>query len=112
MMAARTGDDAACDVACLLRAVPGLIDGDLLAAAVFRPERFSFAPLVVRDDGVCRLQNHLGGAVVLLKADDLRAAVLLFKGEDVLDRRAAELVDGLIVVTDNADVLISAREQG
>jgi hypothetical protein len=34
------------------------------------------------------------------------------KGEDILDRRAAEPVDGLVVVADDAEVAVPRREHG
>ena len=66
----------------------------------------------MRDHGVGRVQNGLRGAVILLKPDDAGSLELLFKGKNIFDGRAAEFVDGLIVIADNADILISARKQG
>ena len=65
----------------------------------------------MRDDGVRRVQDRLRRAVVLLEPDHACALELLFKREDVLDRRTAEFVDRLIVVADDADIFVSAREQ-
>ena len=51
------------------------------------------------------IQNALGRAVVLLQPDEARALILVFKIQDVLDRRAAEAVNALVIVTDDADIL-------
>ena len=83
----------------------------MLARGVLRPELFALAALVVGDDGVRRVQNRLCRAVVLLKADDLRAAVLRLKAQNILNRRAAEFIDALVVVAHNADIFIPTREQ-
>ena len=99
------------DVVCLVRFIHRLIDSDLIAGVVFRPEFLALASLIVGDDGVRRIENRLRRAVVLLEADDLRAAVLLFKRQNIFNRRAAEFVDGLVVVTHDADVFISARKK-
>ena len=105
------GDNAAGNVIGLIRLACRLVDRDAVARSVLRPELFALAPPVVRDDGVGRVQNGLRGAVVLLQADDTCALELLFKGKNVLDSRAAEFVDGLVVVADDADVFIPARKQ-
>ena len=84
---------------------------DAVARGILRPQVLALTPAVVGNDGVGRVQDRLRGAVVLLQPDDLRALVLLLEREDIFDRRTAEFVDGLVVVADNADVLISAREQ-
>ena len=70
--------------------------------------------MLLLDDGVGRVQDVLGGAVVLLQPDDPGALVLLLEGEDILDGGAAEAVDGLVVVAHHADVLRSlpARVDG
>ena len=51
-----------------------------------------------------------GTAVVLLEAYGAAALVLLFKAQYVFDRRAAELVDALVVVAHDADVPPALRQ--
>ena len=53
----------------------------------------------------------LGGAVILLQTDRAGAAVVLFKVEDIGDVRATETIDTLVIVADNADVLMPRRKQ-
>jgi hypothetical protein len=50
----------------------------------------------VRDHRVCRLEDRLGGAVVLLELDDGRVREVALELEDVPDLRAAEAVDGVV----------------
>ena len=99
------------DKARLVLLVERAVDLDRCPLRVLGPQRLALALGVVFDDGVGRVQNGLGAAVVLLQADDLGVAVLVFKIQDVLDGGAAELVDALVVVADHADVLMSARQQ-
>ena len=51
----------------------------LFAVSVFRPKRFSFAPHIVLDHTIRRVQNIGGGAVVLFQPNDLCAGEMLFK---------------------------------
>ena len=53
----------------------------------------------------------LGGAVVLLQADDPGVLVLLFKVQDVFDVGAPETVDRLVIVAHHAEVSVSPGQQ-
>ena len=75
------------------------------------PQVLALAAPVVPDDGVGRLQDIAGGAVVLLQANDPGVLVLTLEGEDVFNGGATEPVDGLVVVTHHADVLPSSRQK-
>ena len=66
--------------------------------------------LVVFDDGVGRLHDVLGGAVVLLQLEDLQLRVVALEIEDVGDVGAAEGVDALGVVAHHADVALLGRQ--
>ena len=69
-----------------------------------RPERFAHPPVVLCNHGVRRVQNVLRGAVVLLQTDDRCIRVRLVERQDVLNRRAAEAVDALVVVADHHQI--------
>ena len=84
---------------------------DLLAVAVVGPEGLALAAHVVLDDAVGGVQNIGGGAIVLFQADRFRSGENLLKVEDVFNRSTAEFVDGLVIVSDNADVVGAARQQ-
>ena len=88
-----------------------LVDRDGLAAVVIRPEFLALPALIVPDDGVGRVQNALGRAVVLLQTNHPGAGVVLLKVQNVLNRRAAEAIDALVVVADDAEVLVQTRQQ-
>ena len=97
--------------ACLGVLVIAELQVDLLALARRRPKRFALASRVVRDHGVCRVENGLRGAVILLQLYDLGLREGLVKGKNVFDGRTAELVNALVVVAHNHQVLIRRREQ-
>ncbi len=88
----------------LVLLVAGHVPVELLPHRVSGPEGLSLPPLVVCDDRVRRAEDVLGGAVVLLQPDDFRAGERLLEAEDVFNRRAAELVDALVVVAHDAEV--------
>ena len=97
------------DIARLVVLVRGAVERERVAGFGLRPERFALAAGVVGDNVVGSVEDAAGAAVVLLEADGAGILVLLFKVEDVLDRRTAELVDALVIVADDADVVLAAR---
>ena len=63
-------------------------------------------------DNVVRcLKDLFSAAVVFLQTDGATAFELLLKGENVLDGRAAETVNTLVIVTDYADVPVFASQK-
>ena len=99
-------------IARLVVLVRGAVERERVTGFGLCPERFALAAGVVGDDVIGGIKDAAGAAVVLLEADGARVLVLLFKIEDVLDRRAAELVDALVIVPDDADVAPAVRQQG
>ena len=81
------------------------------ALCVFRPQRFPLALGVVFNHRVGRVQNVFGRAVVLLQADHLRARERFFKAQNIFNGRAAEFINALVVIADNAQILIFLRQQ-
>ena len=100
------------DIARLVVLVRGAVERERITGIGLCPERFALAAGVVGDDVVGRVQNAAGAAVVLLETNGAGVLILLFKVEDVLDRRAAELINALVIVADNADVAPPVRQQG
>ena len=84
---------------------------DAFALGVLRPEGLALALGIILDNVVRRVEDGSGTAVILLQTDDDRALELVLKGEDVLDGRAAEAVDALVVVADHAEVAVPAGKQ-
>ena len=91
---------------CFVALILAGVQLDLLALGILRPERLALADGVVGDDLVGGAENGFGRAVVLLQADDLRTLEGVFKGQNILYRRAAEFVNTLVVIADNADVAV------
>ena len=87
------------------------VERERVAVVRVRPEGFPLAPHVVGDDMVRGVQDVTRAAVVLLEPDRAGVLVLLFKIQDILDRRTAEFIDALVIVADHADVPPAAREQ-
>ena len=76
-----------------------------------RTQGLAHAALVGANDDV-REVEHLGrAAIVLLEPHDVRVGKVLVEVEDVADVRPAPAVDRLIVVADDAEIAVAAREQ-
>ena len=95
----------------LIALVESGLNDDLLALAAIRPQCFSLAALIVANNGVGGIQNMPRGAVVLLQTDGTSACILLFKVEDIINIRATETVDTLVIVAHHADVAVAACQQ-
>ncbi len=78
---------------------------------LFRPERFLLTSRVILDHGVGRIQNDLRGPVILLQLDHTGFRIHFFKIQNIADIGAAELVDGLVVVSHHTEVSILIRQQ-
>ena len=91
--------------------VVGDIEPDRVAPVLFRPQLLPLAAQIVADDAVGRVKDVAGAAVVLFQTDDPGVFILGLEGEDVFDRRPAELVDALVVVAHDADIARAAREE-
>ena len=63
------------------------------------------------DDGVGRVEDGLGGAVILLELDDFDLGEMLFHVEQVGDFRAAPAVNALVIVADDAQVAMLLRQR-
>ena len=58
-----------------------------------------------------RIQNGLGGAVILFQPNGAAAPILLFKAENVLDGGAPEPVNALVIIAYHADIFVTSRQQ-
>ena len=85
--------------------------GKLLSLFILRPEGLLLPTGVVGDDGICHIQDIGGGTVILFQTGDLRIRVLIFKIQDVIDVRSAELVNGLIIITHHAEIPVLCRQK-
>ena len=98
--------DLSGDVASLGVLVAQLPDLDGIAFPDLGPQRLRHPPAVVGDDGVGGGEDGLRRAVVLLELDDVGIDEVVLKAEDVLDVRASEGVDRLVVVADDREVAV------
>ena len=73
---------------------------------VLRPHLLGYLLVVVLDDGVGRIDDILGGPVVLLQFDKLRLGIVALEVEDVVDVGAAESVDALGIVAHHTDIVV------
>ena len=94
----------------LLR-IPGAGDRDAFAFLTLGEERLAEAALVAGDEMRGGTEDMPGRAVVTLQPDHSRAGKILLEAQDVVDLRAAPAIDGLVVVTDAADVPPPLRDQ-
>ena len=83
---------------------------DWFPVASFGEEGLVGASFVLVDDALGGLEDIAGAAVILLKLDDFGAGKVAFKVEDIGEVGAAPGVDGLPVVTDDADVAVAVHE--
>ena len=100
------------DIARLVVLICGAVERERVTGFGLRPERFALAAGVVGDNVVGSVEDAAGAAVVLLEADGAGILVLLFKVENVLDRRAAELINALVIVADDTDIAPAVGQQG
>ncbi len=77
-----------------------------IACRLFCPELFFLAELVVLHDVPGRVQNGLGGTVVLLQFHHFGFGIFLFKFEDVADVRPSPDVNALIIIAHHAQVAV------
>ena len=103
--------DLAQHVVGLVALVEGGFHRHRVAGAVVGPQRLALAPQIVADHAVGRVQNVLGGAVILLQADGTGPLILALKVEDILNIGATEAVNALVVIAHHADVPVSACQE-
>ena len=96
--------DLAGDERRLVVLVVGDVADDPLAVAGVGPQPLVLAAGVLGDDGVGGRQDRLRGAVVLLEQHDGGVGVVVLEVLDVADVGAAEGVDRLVGVTDDAQL--------
>ena len=81
-----------------------------LAFFIFCPECFFFSSSVVGNHCIGRIQNMLRRTVILLQFDYFRIGKYMFKIQNILNICSAELVDGLIIITYHAQIVIFAGQ--
>ena len=70
------------------------------------PECFCLTLRIILNHLIGRIQNILSRTVILLQTDHLCVREHSLKAQDILDIRASEFVDGLIIISHHTEVLI------
>ena len=72
------------------------------------PKRFILTHGVMTDHSVCRIQNILGASIVFLQLDHFSVRIFGLKVQDIIYIGTTEFVDRLVIVTDNAQILLAS----
>ena len=95
----------------LLIGIVKIAQGDLVSRRIFRPEPLVFPPFVVVDHIVGRIQDVLGGTVILFQLDDGSIRKNLLEIQDIADVGPPEFVNGLVIVTHHAQIPVFACQK-
>ena len=87
------------------------LESNLVPGPVLGPEGFRLSSGVMTDYIVCRIEDCFCRTIILLQADDSRVGEVVLEVQDVLYIGPAELVDGLIIVADDAEVVSSPGQE-
>ena len=103
-------NDAAGDQDSLLLLVVRADKPYLLPFFAYGVALFRDAVLVPGYQRIGRTDYHLGGTVVALQPENLAFRIILAETQDILDLGPSESIDGLRVVTHDADVVVRFRQ--
>jgi hypothetical protein len=84
--------------------------GEKLSLRVLRPEDLLFPKPVSSNNMIGRLQDVLGGPVILLKSNDFGLRKVFLKIKNVPDLCPSPTIDRLIIVPDHTDILMSFHQ--
>ena len=84
---------------------------DRLPTAIVRPQPLRLPRLVVRDHGIRRVEDRLGGSIVSFEEHHLGVRIVLLEVEDVAHVGPAKRVDRLIGIADDEQVPMLPGEQ-
>ena len=91
--------------------VKGIVDLERLAVAGIGPQVLAQPGGIVGDERIRRLEDVVGGAVILFQTNGLRAGEIVGEFLNILDFRASPPVDALVVITDDKDITLTAGQQ-
>ena len=94
----------------LILLVKAAVHGNREPTGLISPELLRLATEIVGDDPVCRIQDRLRRAVVLLERDHLRLRPVTLKVQNVANICTAPGVDGLIVISNHAEIAVPCGE--
>ena len=96
---------------CLIIGPLKLLETDIRTALFLGPQLLLLPAMIVADDCIGTVEDLLGRAIVLLELDHARAREALLEAQDVLEVRATECIDALVVITDDAEIPVLLRER-
>ena len=77
---------------------------EFFSLSVIGPQRFIFSSCIISDHCIGCIQNITCGSIVLLQLDHLGIFKILLKIKDIFYIGAPEFVNGLIIITDYAEI--------
>ena len=84
---------------------------NLLAFRILCPESLRFTGSIVCDHTVCRVQDVLGGTVILLQTDDFCIWKNVLKSKNISNICSTEFIDRLVIITDDTEIPISGSQK-
>ena len=95
----------------LVRFVCCSVPRDLLPCSGIGPEMLGLSAGIVGNHAVGSVQNILGGTIILFQTNHGAVRKFFFESENVFDRRSAEPVDTLVIITHNTKVSAGMSQQ-
>ena len=95
----------------LVRFVCCSVPRDLLPRSGIGPEMFGLSAGIVGNHAVGSVQNVLGGTIILFQTNHGAVRKFFFESENIFDRRSAEPVDTLLIITHNTKVSAGMSQQ-
>jgi hypothetical protein len=89
----------------LVHLVEGGVTQNGLALGILGPEILAQARGVMRNQGICRLEDIAGGAIILLQTHHLGVGIVALEALDVLHPGPAPAIDGLIIVAHQEEMV-------
>ena len=96
---------------CLAKLVVGKVTNDFFTLTQVGPQIFGLAINIVRDDGVCRIQNGLRAAIVLRQHNCCYFGKRIFKLHDVPKVSSAKAIHTLVGVAHHTHIVVQSTQQ-
>jgi len=93
------------------KTVHKLTEMDLFAFRILCPEGLGFTFGIVGNYFIGCVKDIPGGTVVLFQPDDLRIRENSLKSKDVTDIGSSEFVNGLVIITNYTEILITGSQK-
>ena len=107
----RNPKDLSCHIISFCGFIAGLINHNGLSPIIGCPQPFALSAQIMGDHRIGCIQNRLGGAIILLQADQAAAFILLFKIQNIGNGGATEPVNTLVIIAYHANIFITTCQQ-